>query len=88
MTKTPVLLNKPVYLILSVLDLIESVMYKFRYDYVNPKYDKKAKICFMDTGSFNVHIKTDDIDKDIGEDDETRFYSSNYELNLPISYFI
>ena len=42
----------------------------------------------MDTGSFNVHIKLDDIDKDIGEDDETRFYSSNYELNLPISYFI
>ena len=48
-------------------------MYKFWYDYVKPKYDKNAKLCYMDTDSFIVHVKTDDICKDIVEDVETRF---------------
>ena len=37
----------------------------------------------MDTGSFIVHIKTDDIYKDIAEDAETRFNTGNYELDKP-----
>ena len=37
----------------------------------------------MDTGSFIVHIKTDDIYKDIA-DVETRFDTSNYELERPL----
>ena len=32
-------------------------MYKFQYDNVKPKYDEKAKFCYMDTGSFIVYIK-------------------------------
>ena len=35
----------------------------------------------MDTDSFTAYIKTDDIYKDIAEDFETRFNTSNYELN-------
>ena len=38
----------------------------------------------MDTGSFIVHVKTDDIYKDIAEDVETRFGTLNYELNRPL----
>ena len=38
----------------------------------------------MDTDSFIVYIKTDDIYKDIGEDVETRFDTSNYALNRPL----
>ena len=34
----------------------------------------------MDTDSSIVYIKIDDIYKDIAEDMETRFNSSNYEL--------
>ena len=33
----------------------------------------------MDTGSFIVHVKTDDIYKDIAEDVEKRFDTSNFE---------
>ena len=33
----------------------------------------------MNTGSFIVYIKTDNIFKDTAEDDETRFDTSNYE---------
>ena len=59
-------------------------MYKFWYDYVKPKYDSKAKLCYTDTDSFIVSIKTDDIYKDIAKDLETRFDSSNYELDRPL----
>ena len=38
----------------------------------------------MDTDSFIVYIKTDDIYKDIAEDFETRFGASNYELERPL----
>ena len=38
----------------------------------------------MDTNSFIVFIRTDDISKDIAEDIEIRFSTSNYELNRPL----
>ena len=38
MRKTPILMNKPVYLGFSILVLSKTVMYEFRYDYVKPKY--------------------------------------------------
>ena len=56
-------------------------MYEFWYDYVKLKYAKKSKLCFMDTNSFIVYIKTDDVYIDIAEDVETRFHISNYKLD-------
>ena len=54
-------MNKLVYLGLSKLDLRKTVMYKFWYDYVKPKSAVKMKLCYMDTESFIVYIKTNDI---------------------------
>ena len=54
-----ILMNKPVYLCLSILYLSKAVIYEFWYDYVKPKYVEKAKICYMDTDSCIVHVKTD-----------------------------
>ena len=45
------------------------------------KYGEKAKLYYMDTDSFIVNVKTNDIYKDIAEDVETRFDNSNYELD-------
>ena len=84
MRKTQILMNKPVYLGLSILDLSKTVMYEFWYDYVKPKYGENAKLCYMDTDSFIVHVKTDDIYKDIAEDVETRFDTSNFEIDRPL----
>ena len=47
-------------------------------------YDEKAKLGYIDTDSFIVFIKTDDINKDIAKDLETRFNTSNYELDRPL----
>ena len=77
-------MNKPVSLGLSKSELSKIVMHDFWYDYVKPKYGEKAKICYMDTGSFIVYVKTEDIYSDIGKDVETRFDTSNYESDRPM----
>ena len=56
-------------------------MYEFWYDYVKPKYGENAKLCYMDTDSFIVHVKADDIYKDIAEDVETKFDTSSSEID-------
>ena len=66
-------MNKPADLGLSILHLSKTAMYEFWYDYIKPKYGEKAKLCYMGTDSFIIHVKTDDIYKDIAEDIETRF---------------
>ena len=38
-------------------------MYEFGYDFVKPKYSENAKICYMNTDGFIVHVKTDEIYK-------------------------
>ena len=40
-------------------------MYEFWYDYEKLKYAENAKLCYIDTDSFIVHIKTDNIYKDM-----------------------
>ena len=84
MRKTQILMNKPVYLELSILDLNKIVMYEFWYDYVKPKYGENAKLCYMDTDSFIVHVKTDDIYKDIAGNVELRFDTSNFQIDSPL----
>ena len=49
--KTEILINKPIYLGLSILELSKILMYEFWYDYVKPKYGEKTKLCNMDTVS-------------------------------------
>ena len=50
-------MNKPIYLGMSILDISKTLM----YDYIKPQNQDKAKLCYMDTGSFVVHIKTKDL---------------------------
>ena len=84
MKKTKVKMNKPVYLVFSILEISKILMYEFWYDYMKPKYGDNVKLCYMDTDSFIMHIKTEDFYKDIADDVEKRFDISNYEVNRPL----
>ena len=64
MKKTKIKMNKPVYLGMSILDISKTLMYKFWYDYIKPKYENRAKLCYMDTDSFITHIITELMLKD------------------------
>ena len=63
-------------------------MYKFWYDYLNPKYQDKVKLCYMDTDSFIIHIESDDFFEDIADDvdewSDTSKYDKNDNRPLPI----
>ena len=48
------------------------------------KYNDNVKLCYMDTNSFIMHIETEDFCKDIADDVEKRFDTSNYEVNRPL----
>ena len=77
-------MDKPVYLSLSILEISKTLMYEFWYDYIKPKHQNIAKLCYMDTDSFIIHVKTEDVYEDIADDVEKRFDRSNYEVNRPL----
>ena len=77
MKRTKVKMNKPIYLGLSILEISKLLMYEFWYDYMKLKYDDNVKLCYMDTDSFIMNIKTEDFYKDIANDVEKRFDTSN-----------
>ena len=84
MKKTKVKMNQPVYLGLSILEISKTLMYEFWYDYMKPNYGDNVKLCYMDTDSFILYIKTEDFYKDIADDVEKRFDISNDEVNRPL----
>ena len=79
MRKTKVEMNKPIYLGMLILDISKTLMYEFWYHYIKPRYRDKAKLCYMDTDSFIIHIKTKDFCEDIADDVEKWFDTSNYD---------
>ena len=48
-------MGKPLYLGMSILDIIKTLMYEFWYDYIN-----RAKLYNTDTDSFIIDLKTED----------------------------
>ena len=56
-------------------------MFEFWYDYLKPMYGDKIRLCYTDTDSFIMHIKTDDFYKDIDADVDKWFDTSNFNKN-------
>ena len=77
MKKTRVKMTKPLYLGMSILDISKILMYEFWYDYISPKNGDRAKLCYTDTDSFVIYIKTEYFFGDISNDAEGRFFTSD-----------
>ena len=81
-------MNNSIYLGMSILYISKTLLYEFWYDYMKPKYHDEAKLCYMDTGKFIIHIKAEYFYEDIAIDVEKWFDISNYDENdkrpLPI----
>ena len=65
MKKTKVKMNRPVYLGMSILGIRKTLVYAFWYYYIKPKYKDKAKLCYMDTASFVIHMLIEDFFEDL-----------------------
>ena len=77
-------INEPVYLGLPILEISKTLLYELQYDYINAKYQNYAKLCYKDTDSFIIPIKTEDFYKDIGDDVKKLFDTSNYKVDRPL----
>ena len=84
MKKVKVKMNKPIYLGLSILEISKIITNEFWYDYVKKKYRDMIKLCYMDTDSLIMNIKIKDFYKDIAQDVEERFDTSNYGVDRPL----
>ena len=53
--KTEILMNKPIFFVLSILELSEILIYEIQRGYVKPKYGEKAKLRYMDTDTVSLY---------------------------------
>ena len=82
--KTVIKANKPIYLGLAKLSLSKIRMYEYWYDDMKPKYGDRIRLCYLDTDSFIMHIKTEDFYEDIADDVETNYDTSHYTIEAPL----
>ena len=57
-------------------------MYEFWYDYIKSQCQDNSKLCYIDTESFIIHIKTEDVYEDIANDVKKDLI--HYEVNRPL----
>ena len=76
--KPVLILNKPVYVGFSILDLSKLLMYEFHYKCIKSKFD--AKLLFTDTDSLVYEIETEDVYEDFYQD-KNLFDFSDYPLD-------
>ena len=81
--KERVLLNKPIYVGMSVLDLSKHLMYDYYYNHLKVKYADRVKLLYTDTDSVIVHVQTDDLYKDMLES-AAIYDTSNYPSDHPL----
>ena len=79
-------MNKTLYLGQVILDNSKMLMYEYWYDYLRPMYGDKIKLCYMDTDSFIIYVETEDFYKDISNDIDKWFGTSNFskDINRPL----
>lgn len=83
LNKTCVVLDKPIYVGVTVLELAKLHMYEFHYGEMLPRYNSDVQLCYTDTDSFLYYIKTPDVYTDIREKMIHLFDSSDYPQPNP-----
>ena len=75
--KTKLVLNKPVYIGMSILDLSNHLMYDFYYLELKKQYGENCSLLYTDTDSLLMEIQTEDVYRDMGEN-ITDYDTSDY----------
>ena len=83
MHKSRLLLNKPVYTGMTILDKSKILMYDFFYNHLKKQYGEKCELLYTDTDSLLLKIETEDVYKDIKEN-ESFYDTSEYPEEHPL----
>lgn len=74
-----IILDKPIYIGFTVLELSKTHMYDFHYNIVKPFYEDRVQLCYTDTDSFVYKIFTFDFYSDLKYNFLQYFDTSNYD---------
>ena len=83
MRKTKLVLNKPVYTGMTILENSKILMYDFYYNYLKARYGHKCELVYTDTDSLILDIQTEDVYKDMKEH-SWLYDTSNYAKDHPL----
>ncbi|XP_011879541.1 PREDICTED: uncharacterized protein LOC105568451 [Vollenhovia emeryi] len=78
--KLEVMLNKPIYVGMSILEIAKTRLYEFHYEYMVSLYRGVCNIMYTDTDSLIYFVVCDDIYEDMKRSIE-RFDTSDYAEN-------
>ena len=81
MKQIKVKVNKRVCVGMSILDISKILMFEFWYDYINSKYQDRGKLCYIDTETVIIDIKTEDFYENIANNVEKHFDTPNYDID-------
>ena len=83
MCKTKLVLNKPVYTGMTILENSKILMHDFYYNYLKARYGHKCELVYTDTDSLILGIQTEDVYKDMKEH-SWLYDTSNYPKDNPL----
>lgn len=79
-----ILLNKPISVGFTILELSKLHMLDFHYNTIKTRYpEEQSSLCFTDTDSLLYHIFTDNLEQDMMEMSD-KFDFSNYPIEHPL----
>ena len=81
--KCNLVLNRPVYVGISILDLSKHLMYDFYYNQLKTQYGESCQLPYTDTDSLLLKIETKDVYKDIAQN-QTLYDTSDYTQDHPL----
>ena len=81
--KSNLVLNRPVYVGMSILDLSKHLMYDFYYNQLKAQDGESCHLLYTDTGSLLLEIETEDVYKDMVQN-QTLYDTSDYHQDLPL----
>jgi hypothetical protein len=84
LTQKVINLNKPIFIGTCVLDIAKRLLYDFYYNRLKNLYGARLKLIMTDTDSLLMHIKTENIYKDMLEHLKDKLDLSNYSVDHPI----
>ena len=82
MKKTRVVMNKPIFAGMTILDLSKLLMFNFHYGYVKKKWDR-VSVLYTDTDSLVLEIETEDFFADIAADVKEWFDTNDFSPEHP-----
>ena len=75
-SKVTLMVNKPAYTRMYILELSKALMYEFHYDHIKKKFGNNSRLMFTDTVSLTYETKTEDVYKDFNNDKEMLDFSN------------